>query len=201
METNTIILKGYSKEFINKDLSNLIGGINLCGYFPSTFEFYDENDSLIDIVIYKDIDIYSKLGKKQSDEFFNNLNDKIEKSYFVQITIESKFNLKVIVPHKIYHVTKSVNLPSILKSGLIPKSNNEKAFHSERIYFGYNPVMVVNLADQFDEKCEYVLLEINTNFNNPVIFYDDPDFSTFACYTNNNIPPSNIKVLRKFNNF
>ena len=78
--TNTIFIKGYSYSFLDKDIKILIRAINTCGYFPSTFEFYDKTDKLINTLVYKNID----------DEFLKELNDNIKDSYYTQFTIESK---------------------------------------------------------------------------------------------------------------
>ena len=43
-ETGTIFLKGYSDSFNKDNISQLIRVITLCGYFPSIFELYDEDD-------------------------------------------------------------------------------------------------------------------------------------------------------------
>jgi hypothetical protein len=190
ISTNTIFVKGYSKTFYNKDIKHFISVISLCGYFPSTFKFYNKKDELIDKLIYENID----------DEFLKTLNEKILNSYFTQITIESKFNKIVNVPNKLYHVTLCKNTNRILKYGLISKNNNKRAYHIERIYFGYNKIITKNLAYQFDEKSKYILLEIDTIGLN-IIFYDDPDFTNDGCYTYDNISPNRIKILEQFENF
>lgn len=89
--TNTIFIKGYSNSFLNKDLKKLIRAITTCGYFPSTFEFYNDKDELIKSVIYKDFK-----NNKEYDEFFKLVNNDISNSFFAQIAIESKFNEKSI---------------------------------------------------------------------------------------------------------
>jgi len=201
-DTSTIFMKGYSDSFVDKDIKSLIRVIATCGYFPSTIELYDENDILIKSIVCKGVNYTDQ----DYDTFFNIVNDDIKKSYYTQFTIESGFNKLIDVPNLVFHVTKSRYLDKILKIGLIPKSGNKKAYHHDRIYLGYDMNMVENLSNQFSEKCEYVLLEIDTSglkFDSsglPVKFYDDPDFSGNGCYFNGNIPPENIKVLYKFNN-
>ena len=188
--TDTIFIKGESIEFYNKDIIKLFRLLTICGYFPSTFKFYDDNDKLISILIYKNI----------NDEFLEILNDNIFKSTYCQITIESKFNRIINVPNEIYHVTNSKIVHKIFKNGLISKNKNKRAYHTERIYFGFNKIITKNLAYQFDEKTDYSLLKINTQ-NINAIFYDDPDFTNYGCYTYDNISPDKITVIDNFKNY
>lgn len=190
--TNTIFLKGYSNSFVGKDIKILIRIMTSCGYFPSIFEFFDESDKLIKSIIYKEL--------KNSESFFKEFDKTVNDSFFTQITIESRFNKKIDINfNKLYHVTKSNKLDKILSIGLVAKSFNKKSFHEERIYLGFNQQITKNLAYQFEYKGEYALLEIDTH-DLKLNLYEDPDFVGDGCYTQDNIPPKNIKVISKFVN-
>ncbi|MCK9416047.1 hypothetical protein M0Q97_05240 [Candidatus Dojkabacteria bacterium] len=185
-QTNTIFLKIVSSDIKYNILLKIIRQINLCGYFISNYDFYNETDNHVNYLIHKEI----------NNEFLDILFNKIQNSFFTQITIESKFNIKVSIPELLYHVTLKSNKQKIKRIGLIPKSKNKKANHNDRIYFGYNPIIIKNLAYQFDDG-DYILVEITTK-NLNINIYDDPDFSKNGSYTYDNIPPDNIKIIDNF---
>ena len=190
-DTNTIIIKGFSTSMYNKDLENLFKYIALFGYYPAIFFFYDNSNKLITELKYIKNDTY--------EQFYSKLNTLIKKSYYTEIIIESKFNKKITPPDILYHVTKAKFKHKIFKIGLVSKSLSKKAFHSDRIYLGFDKNITENLAYQFKDKDLYILLEINVK-NLHINFYDDPDFSEMGCYTYENIPPENIKLLNIFKN-
>jgi len=194
-KTGTIFIKGQSNIIYNKDIKGLIRVIVLCGYFPSTIEFYNKDDNFIDTISFSN----------DFDQFTNKLNENLLESFYFQITIESKFN-KIIknVPDKLYHISRISNVVKITKFGMNPRSKNKKAYHPDRVYLGYDANNVSNIANQFG-KGEYVLYEIdmtkigsnNTPLINYIKLYDDPDFSGYGCYTHENIPPNCIKPILK----
>lgn len=185
-KTNTIMLMCLSNTLLDKDLISIFSRINFCGYFVSIFEFYDSRNKHIYSLNYRDL---SKL-------FLKELNNNIKKSHYLQIQIESKFNNRVGLNNKLYHITNTKYIENILKNGLIPKSKNKKAHHLDRIYFGSDPVVVRGLAIQFGSG-DYSILEIDTN-DLDIKVYDDPDFTGYGSYTHENIPPKFIKVIDNF---
>jgi hypothetical protein len=52
--TNTIFIKSISNSLHNYDIINLFRSVNLCGYFISNYDFYDQNDNNIDYLTHKD---------------------------------------------------------------------------------------------------------------------------------------------------
>lgn len=186
--TKTIFVKVESNSLLNKEYIKLFNTIFMTGYFPSIFEFYGVDDNLVDYLKYDDI----------SNDFIKILNNKISNSHFTQLTIEAKYNDVVNLPKFLYHVTKQSNVKKILKIGLVSKTKSKKAYHNDRIYIGYNPIIVKSLTNEFDRD-SYCLLEIDTN-DLIIKLYDDPDFHKYGSYTYNNIPPKNIKIIDTFNN-
>jgi hypothetical protein len=69
-ETGTIFLKGYSNHFNKDNIIQLIRVITLCGYFPSIFELYDEDDNLLRSFNYK------STNDKENEIFLSNLRFK-----------------------------------------------------------------------------------------------------------------------------
>lgn len=185
--TNTIFIKAISEDLSSDNIISILRSVNLCGYFISNYDFYDENDVNVGYLIHNfSVDL----------NFMNELLTKINNSHYTQITIESKYNDKVNLPPYLFHVTSEKNKDKIEKFGLIPKSKNKRANHNDRIYLGYNPIVVKNLAYQFSTG-EYILLKISTK-ELKINLYDDPDFTKNGSYTYDNIPPSNIQIIDKF---
>lgn len=203
-ETDSIFIKGYSESFVDVDILKIFRIISLCGYFPSTLQFYDIDDNLIDFIKYRELK-----NKKEEDSFISEVKSKNIKSYFIEIICEAKFNKRIYdVPKKLYHVThfSDGKIDKILKNGLVPKSNSKRAFHTERIYMGFNLMATKNLAYQFDVKGVYILFEIDTQkigsnkllLKDYLRIYEDPDYFKGGCYTYQNIPPNCIKEVIKF---
>jgi hypothetical protein len=137
----------------------LLDFINNYGYFPS-FIYLETNNSF-----------------KYKDDFFKNFNYSNFKS--IKLICEPKYG-DIIEVNKLYHVTPSPNLSTILKLGLYPRMSNKISYTTSRIYFGYDPIETEKLAvklynmldanylnkskeyTEFKEKCNiYCLLEIN----------------------------------------
>lgn len=179
-ETIFIKIKKHNK-FNYANFKNLISVLNTCGYFPSIFITYDKND--------KKINDFKYIKKGKTD----NLNDVLSTNFeFIQIEAEAKYNLKLNIPPKLYHITETGNVNKILKIGLIPKTKSKKANHPDRIYFGFNKIGCLNLINQFDPNKSWTLLEIDTKDIKTI--YTDPDYID-GCWTYENINPSNIQVI------
>ena len=185
--TNTLFIKVKSIDINKEDILNIFRQVNLCGYFISNYNFYDKNNNQIDYLIHKNI---------INNYFIETLFNKIKKSSYTQITVESKYNSKLELPDKLYHVTSISNKSKIEKDGLVPKSKRKKANHNDRIYVGYNPTVIKNLAKQF-KKDKYILIEINTK-KLQIELYDDPDLHNHGGYTYDNIHKDHIKIIEEF---
>lgn len=79
-DTNTIFIKLLSTDLNLDKLISIYRSINLCGYFVSNYDFYNSSDNNIDYLVHND-----NLDKN----FIGILIDKIKKSYFTQLTVES----------------------------------------------------------------------------------------------------------------
>ena len=185
-DTNTLFIKCVSKSILIDNIINIFSQINSCGYFISHFDFYDINDINVESIKYKEID----------SNYIKQLEVELNKSYYIQITVESKFN-NIIDNSKIYyHLTEAKNVDKILKIGLITKSKSKKTYHSDRIYLGKDLINVKNLARQFSDG-DYTLLKIIIE-NVDIKFYDDPDLTGYGVYTYENISPECIKLIEDF---
>lgn len=143
--------------------------------------------------IYNEQDEFIKSFKYDKIKEQDNLQDILnENFYYIQIEAEAKYNLKLNIPDKLYHITETKNVNKILKIGLIPKSKNKKANHPDRIYFGFDKIGCLNLINQFGKNKKWSLLEINTNDIKEL--YGDPDYID-GCWTYDNINPINIKLI------
>lgn len=113
------------------------------------------------------------------------------------VVIEAKFDLKVEVPPVLYHTTLSKNNKNIYKVGLIPKSNNKKTTHPDRIYFTKD-LKIANLfgkeLQKDDQSIDISIWEINTN-GLVMNLYSDVNMRNYGFYTLRNIPPNNLKLI------
>jgi hypothetical protein len=185
--TNTMFFKIKSKTINLEKLFKFFNDINLYGYFISNYTFYDPDDNQIDYLIHQ-----TEIDK----DFIKDLIEKIENSYLFQIVIESKFNEELKLPGKLYHTTLLKNEKRIFEQGLTPRSGNKKANHRNRIYLGLDKINTKGLSRQFGIG-EFILIEVDTTNLNIRIF-EDPDFSGYGCYTYDNIPPDNLKIIDKW---
>lgn len=181
---------------------------NLSGWFPASCMFiFIEN---------KEHDIYK--GKFDLDKIQNHINNITN----LEIIYEAKFDLNISFSKfdKIYHITPTYRVESIIKNGLIPKSNSKLSNHPERVYFMKNKQFVTQLlkniklnnkketnkikqlVDNYfmnkefikNDELDYTLLEISNldNYN----FYRDINYNN-GVYTLDNINPKDIKILNK----
>ena len=191
---NTIIL---SIDHLNKiqDISGVFDCIesyftNINGWFPSSM-------------------VITNLSNMANTLIYNRgyLSDKI--SYFksIDITFESKFDIKKDIPKKLYHLTIKHFQNQIQKSGLFPKNKSKLTMHPDRIYLCQNVNDCISLIPQMkmfyksqkwnntknnvDDK--WVIYEIGTT-NLDVEVFMDPNYKN-GLYVLGNIPPNNIKLI------
>lgn len=194
--TDTLFIK-FESIYLNtnrgreEDIFKILSNINSCGYFVTEFAFYDKHDNYLNTLVHLNV---------LTDEFLDELFIRLANSEYVMMTIETKFNKEIKPPKFLYHLTLSNNYDKIKRKGLIPKTENKRTRHLDRIYFRLDKINTKGLAKQFG-KGEYILLEINTDeLRNDkgileIKFYDDPDFSNYAVYTYENIKPSAISKI------
>lgn len=114
------------------------------------------------------------------------------------IIIEPKFDLLSETPPILYHVTLSKNNKSISTIGLIPKSNNKKTTHPERIYFTKDFNVSIKLSKILYKdipSSDISIWEINTN-GLDIKLYEDINFKKYGFYILSNIPPTNLKLIK-----
>lgn len=75
--------------------------------------------------------------KNKYNEAF--LIDKYKTLKQVEIIYESKYDIEIFIPKKLYHLSIQQYKDKILKQGLIPKSKNKKIVHLDRIYLCTSP--------------------------------------------------------------
>lgn len=160
---------------------------NLFGWYPSYL--YLEN--LIGMKNKMNYD------EKELKEMHKNLSE-------VSIIYESKFDVVVNIPNKLYHLSIQEYESKILKNGIVPKTKNKISSHGNRIYVCANINDCEDLVNQmkfyfFDKdkiNTKWVIYEINTT-GLGLILYKDPNYINKGFYLLGNIPPSNINVIKK----
>lgn len=164
--------------------------IDFYGYYPSRVKFLIKNEV-------------------KYNAWSNFLDSKIkyEDLSYIQITYEAKYNDKLYsseneCPNKLYHLTPSENVSSIIKIGLYPKDKTRFTSYTSRIFVFTDInkyVLLVKALKESDIKNNikerpYSLLEINTDNN--LILHKDPNYSD-GFYTYDNIAPKQIKVIKE----
>jgi len=111
----------------------------------------------------------------------------------------------VMTTEHIFHWTPQYALDSIMKYGLVPKSENKLGKHPDRIYFMSGNIPYDNILNFGKRLCKenknsknnkkYVLLKINTCDARGIKFYYDPHAEQ-SFYTTETIKPDIIHVER-----
>lgn len=141
------------------------------------------------------------LAYKTKDDKYNTVfqfEPKFQNTFTGKEMMENEINF-------LLHVSPSYNKEKILKSGLCPKSKNNEFAYPGRIYCfiqgvskQYIQIMINKLSaanKKHDEK--YSLFKINLNGLEDIKF--NIDFNAeYAVFTEENIPPSNIKEIGSF---
>ena len=181
-ETISIFIKPEINEF-----NEVTREMNICGWFFSGGE--------------------NKIGKN-----YKNIDDLLQnsKNNNVWIHFSAKFDKELDLkgtPKTLYHLTPTIRIEKIKEIGLTPKTKSKLANHPDRVYFltKYDQVDIRNfIRDLFRSetlpykyKNKYTLISIEQP-KLSVRLFRDPDMLN-AVYTLENIPPSNIKILKSFN--
>lgn len=133
-------------------------------------------------------------------------NPDTEYGYFIEPKYPFVINSKNVKLEKCYHVTHKKFISRIQKQGLIPrKSQTDFTFEGYRIYLMLSNderviralgKKIANGKSGWDEN-DMVLLEI-LNFRNLelyVVLNFDQIQNNIACFTHDNISPSNLKII------
>ncbi len=164
--------------------------INMMGWFPSKMII----TNLSGMVNNLDYNLFYLID---NSEFFTQ----------VQIIFESKFDIEIDIPNKIYHLSIVEYEKKILKYGLSPKSKNKLSYHPDRIYvcsskigclslishmkFHYNTQRWKNPKSKVDDR--WIIFEIDTT-NLNLKLYCDPNYIG-GYYVLGNIPPNSLRVI------
>jgi len=180
----------FNKIYID-ELFNLLNQnfTNLLGWFPS-YMFLTTTSGMENQMNYDES--YLKISYEYLDT--------------VSIIYESKFDEVVSIPEYLYHISIQEYEDKILKNGLTPKSKNKLSTHGDRIYVCKKlddcleliPKMKFYFYDKKNINKKWIILQIKTQDLN-LELYKDPNFMDKGFYLLGNIPPQNIKIIKKEN--
>jgi hypothetical protein len=164
--------------------------INMMGWFPSIMK-------IINLSGMENTLQYNRDYLIKNMDFINSVN----------ITFESKFDIKSNVPDKLYHLSIKEFEKPILKSGISPKSKSKISYHDSRIYvcksilgckslipkmkLVYTQQRWSNPKSKIDDR--WVIWEIDT-IGLDLKLYTDPNYLG-GYYILSNIPTKNIKII------
>jgi hypothetical protein len=163
---------------------------NMMGWFPSLVTITNISDMSNTIQYNRDYLI-------KSMSFINKVN----------ILFESKFDIEVTIPEKLYHLSIKEFEKDILRNGISPKSKSKVSYHDSRIYLCKhilgckalipNMKMIYyqqkwsNPKSKIDDR--WVIYEVDTR-GLDIKLYTDPNYIG-GYYILSNITPENIKVI------
>jgi hypothetical protein len=184
--SNNSIRIYFIKHLKTDELKNLIQLINNLGWFVASYSVFDNSYT-----------------SKQYD--YDQLIQDIKMYGLEWIRLEAKYDLELnkYELSDLYHVSPEKYQEKIQKIGLVPKSQEKRAHHPERIYFTKNEGDAEFLAKQFNEFYEgnYNLYKIDIDKlrrkNNGIRFFNDPAYTKQGIYTLSNVPPDCITLIRK----
>ena len=180
-DTDDFLLQGTN--MTKNGIDALIGRCEILGYYPSVFNVNGEN--------------IGKGNIRTIDDFINIIKDyNIEKSDKIWFQFESWLDEEIVIPDKLYHVCRTVNVDKIKRYGLSPKSKHKISYHPDRIYLVEEYLVALNIIKQFKETedIDYSIITIKPD-KDILLLRSDPNFNR-GFYTNQNIPPSWIIHIR-----
>lgn len=144
-------------------------------------------------------------------EYYDDLNNMvnvnnwyIERGRGKRYTITQKYVKEALstVPEKLYHITTKNNVDSILKNGILPKSDDIRHKYPPRIYVSDNIPTLKTLSKELKRwrgEDEYVILEIDTGELNIKLYKDTTSAYRGHYYIQdiNNIPSKYIKIINE----
>lgn len=163
------------------------------GWFPSKYILYNLKDMKNELIY---------------DEVF--LKDNYKKIKKAIITYESKYDIEVKLPNKLYHLSIQQYENNILKNGLCPKNKNKLTVTLDRIYVCKDVndcyLLINKMKNEYAYKLsknkfnkinhKWIIYEINTN-NLNIKIYKDPNYIDKGFYIIDNISPDNIIIYDK----
>ena len=181
--TITLIFDNLDKEYLDK-VNKVMDSF---GWFPSYVGGYTKDSGKYSTSINKYI------GRPE-------VEIKYEAKYDQEVTLKSKYA---------YHITPDIKWSKIKVIGLTPKTQGKLADHPGRIYLVANAdrdqleELAYSLGETSlnkDKIHEMYLLQVDLSQLKDYKFFQDPNFFLGdAVWTYQNIPPSAIKVIDKFN--
>jgi hypothetical protein len=125
----------------------------------------------------------------------------------VNILFESKFDIEVTIPEKLYHLSIKEFEKDILRNGISPKSKSKVSYHDSRIYLckhilGCKALIPNMKMIYYQQKWSnpkstiddsWVIYEVDTR-GLDIKLYTDPNYIG-GYYILSNITPENIKVI------
>jgi hypothetical protein len=192
LPNNTIKLTLYNfDKVLIDDLFGLLNKnfTNLFGWYPS-YLYLENLSGLRNRMNY---------DEKYLKKMYKYLNE-------VSIVYESKFDVVVNIPNKLYHLSIQEYEKKILTSGIVPKTRSKISSHGNRIYVCSNVDDCEDLIEQmrfyfFDKKkvnTKWIIYEINTE-NLELKLFKDSNYIDKGFYLLGNIPPNNINIIKKEN--
>lgn len=189
-KTIKLTLFKFNKILID-ELFNLLNTTmtNLLGWFPS-YMFLTTTSGMSNQMNY-------------DEEYLKKSYEYLDK---VSLIYESKFDEVVELPEKLYHISIQEYENSILSIGICPKSKNKLSSHGDRIYVCENledcidliPKMKFYFWSKQKINTKWVIYEIKTTGLN-LKLYKDPNYMDKGFYLLGNVPPTNIKTIKKEN--
>jgi hypothetical protein len=189
---NTIKLNlfKFNKILINEVFSLLNTTMtNLLGWFPS-YMFLTTTSGINNQMN------YDEKYLKRSCEYLDK----------VSIIYESKFDEIVNLPKKLYHISIQEYENKILSIGICPRTKNKLSSHGDRIYVCEKledcieliPKMKFYFYNKQNTDTKWIIYEITTTGLN-LKLYKDPNYMDKGFYLLGNVPPNNIKTIKKEN--
>ena len=183
------------KDLYLEDIDKFIHMITNMGWYPHMYVL--DNDDFL---------FYNK--EYEQEEAVKRFINHISSTSFSILIIHCDANYSIpvsILDNKLYHVTRTVTVPKILKVGLCPRNKMKKTYHPKKVYFCLRDKDCNEIAELLHEldplkDPEYSVLEIDTSF---IKFYvkvfKDSHYSEKGVWSYNNIPPSYIQIKRQIN--
>ena len=222
-------LTSHSKESLVNRLTDLLSEFILDFDINSTKNI---DKGIFTFLISKDCPIFGEDDKeflssfelsdcKLSDKVYNILEfykyyitfiEENENGYILQIESYFTEDARATIKENgniLYHITESLNVPDILRKGLIPKTGKRKyqggyRYFPARVYLiGNNPDIIENIDSVIDDKefeknkIQYSILKIDLGEHNVSLWYDDASVGKYNVYTLEAIPPSLISITTK----
>jgi len=176
------VLIDYVFDLLNKNFTNLFGWYPSYMYLENTAGMRNQMN-------------YDEKYLKNVYEYLDN----------VSIIYESKFDEELNIPNKLFHISIQEYDNKIKTHGIIPKTRSKLSSHGNRIYvcvdYESSYDLIIDMKFYFFRKnpkinTKWVIYEIDTN-GLDIKLYKDPNYLNKGGYLLGNIPPTNIKTIKK----